>query len=190
MKKIISLFILILSMFSLYSPSQTFACSCMMPQNPEIEMEKADYVFIATVDSLNQQSQINQIFWLETSLEVTFKNITNIKWVNSPNFLIHTPQDWAACWINFKEDKEYIVYAHESDNNGRITSWLCGRTTLTEYAEDDLAAFKDIIQKNKNTPITKTNSQINYFAIIWSLITLLILLILWIYKLSKQKNTD
>jgi hypothetical protein len=46
MKKIMVIALLVLSIFSLYNPNQTFACSCAMPESPTKEMQRADYVFV------------------------------------------------------------------------------------------------------------------------------------------------
>jgi hypothetical protein len=46
MKKIITLSVILLSLIGLYIPPQTFACSCAMPESPQKELAKADYVFI------------------------------------------------------------------------------------------------------------------------------------------------
>jgi hypothetical protein len=51
-------------------------------------------------------------------------------------------------------------------NDNQINAWSCSRTNQTEYAQDDLIAFKDIIQINKNSQLPIDYSHTNYFAII------------------------
>lgn len=198
MKKIISLFILIFSIFSFYSPSQTLACSCMMPESPEKESERADYVFIWTVEKISEVSifdeVIDEIFPSTNSVriqnEVYFKNITNIKWIDSTSFSLTTPQQSASCGINFQIDKEYIVYASQ-DEKWNISAWLCGRTNLTEYAQEDLGVFAKILEQNnkQQTPINYDDlPQNNYLKIILALVWILLLSMVGIYKLSKKDS--
>lgn len=193
MKKLISLFILILSLFSFNIASQTFACSCAMPESPEIEIGKADYVFIWTVNTIDQVTFIEEFLPGEKieriNKKIKFSDTINIKWFTSNWITISTPQHGWTCGINFQQDKEYIVYAYKGNNN-EINTWSCSRTNQTEYAQDDLIAFKEIIELNKNSQLPVDYSPTNYFAIIWSLTVLLIWLTFGIYQLSKQKDTD
>lgn len=198
MKKIISLFVLIFSIFTFYSPSETFACSCMIPESPEKELERADYVFIGTVEKISEvtimDEVIDEIFTSSNSTriqnEVYFKNITNIKGVETDTITISTPSNSAACGINFIENKEFLVYAYENDQQ-EINAWLCGRTNLTEYAQEDLDIFAKIVEQNNNqqTPIDFNNiPQNNFQKIILALVWILIFSIAWIYKLSKKES--
>lgn len=192
MKKIITTALIIMSIFSFYHPSQTFACSCAMPESPKKEMKRADYVFVWTVSNIDTISSMEEFLpgekFERKSKKVTLNNISNIKWVSSDSFTLTTPDQSASCGVNFQENKEYIVYAHEQEN-WDIWAWLCGRTSLTEYAEEDLKVFKSILEENKNNAIPVDYDDLpqnKYFKIITVLIWVLLLSIAWIYKLSKK----
>jgi len=163
----------------------------MRPEDPKTEMKKADYVFIGTVHKINNQSFMKQVFWLHSASEITFSNISNIKWDVPENFIITTPLSSASCGINFQMYTEYIVYAH-NNNNHEINAWLCWRTSPTEFAEEDLEVFRDIIQQNKNTSyVPKNTFEQSYMRLIFALFVILFITVFGIYKLwTVQKNTD
>jgi hypothetical protein len=165
-----------------------------MPENPQKELEKADYVFIGTV------WEIDTVFFIEEYLpgekferknkEITLNNLINIKWVTTKEFKLTTPDQSASCGINFQENKEYIVYAHENEN-WDVWAWLCGRTSLTEYAQEDLEVFSNILEQNKtNEPPMNYDdlAQHNYLKIILALVWILLFSIAGIYKLSKKDS--
>lgn len=194
MKKILSYIILLFIAFSFYTPSQSFACSCMIPETPQKELERADYVFVGTVWEIDTVSFIEEYLPREKferkNKKVTLNNITNIKWVNTQEFSLTTPDQSASCGINFQENKEYIVYAHQ-DDNAEVRAWLCSRTNLTEYAQEDLDVFAKILEQNKNqqTPIDYDDlPQNNYIKIILVLVWILLFSIVGIYKLSKKDS--
>jgi hypothetical protein len=163
-----------------------------MPESPTKEMQRADYVFVWTVSNIDTVSIMEEFLpgekFERKSKKVTLNNISNIKWVSSDSFTLNTPDQSASCGINFQENKEYIVYAHEQEN-WDIWAWLCGRTSLTEYAEEDLKVFKSILEENRNntSPVDYDDlPQNKYLKIITVLIWVLLLSIAWIYKLSKK----
>ena len=193
MNKWISLLLLSFSIVIFYIPNQTFACSCMMPESPQEELKKASYVFIASVEDIYQKTFIEEIFEWETyshtKNQVSFRNITDIKWTYNHNNIIWTSESSASCGVNFQKWKTYIVYAYE---NGKKEIWvsLCSRTNLTENADEDLEAFKDIINKDTNTEliVPDPKQKIDILSVIYTLFWVLLSVVL-IYKLWKTKNT-
>ena len=209
MKKLFTFMLILVSAFSFYQPNTTFACSCAMPENPEQELEKSDYVFIGTVWKVETVTITEEVLpgeMLErTTNEVTLKDISNIKWVETPTFTLYTPEQSATCGINFEENKEYIVYALEQED-GTAWAWLCGRTSLTENAQEDLEVFASFLQEETNNPTNQnTNepietqdeseteteiinevSQEQYIKIIVLLLWILLFSIIWMYKIWKK----
>jgi hypothetical protein len=146
------------------------------------------------VEDIYQKTFLEEIFEWETyshtKNQVSFRNITDIKWTYNHNNIIWTSESSASCWVNFQKWKEYIVYAYE---NGKKEIWasLCSRTNLTENADEDLEAFKDIINKDTNTELIISNpkQKIDILSIIYTLFWVLLLSVFLIYKLWKTKNT-
>lgn len=159
-KKII-LNLIALLLFSISVNS--FACSCMMPESPKIELEKSSKVFIWRVLSVQKEKWLNELMWWMNNNIVNLEVKANIKWVEQKEISLTTAESSAACWYNFKKDKEYIVYAWEYD--WKITASLCSRTNLIENASEDLQDFEKLIInnqsnnniENKNIEKTKSN---------------------------------
>lgn len=141
MKKVIVLIFSILS-FILLNNNQTFACSCMMPPGPSESKESATSVFIWTVSEINENNSNN----FYEQYEISFSWIKSIKWEWTDIKTVYTAQSSATCWYNFEEWKEYIVYTHWDNEEQNVS--LCSRTSLTQYASEDLEEFKILIQEN------------------------------------------
>jgi hypothetical protein len=145
------------------------------------------------VEDIYQKTFIEEIFEWETyshtKNQVSFRNITDIKWTYNHNNIIWTSESSASCGVNFQKWKTYIVYAYE---NGKKEIWvsLCSRTNLTENADEDLEAFKDIINKDTNTEliVPDPKQKIDILSVIYTLFWVLLSVVL-IYKLWKTKNT-
>ena len=185
MKKIILLSLLFLWLILSHS-HQTFACSCMMPGAPESELQKAQNVFIGTVENISivksqKQYPLSKAFEV-LEKEVQFKNITNIKWSFSHTWTIITANQSATCWVNFEKNQEYIVYAYE--NNSVLSTNICSRTNQLENAWEDIKEFWDII----NAHTQKNQSQNAYLFIILLLVWFLSIWLVWIYLLSKKDS--
>lgn len=148
MKKVIVLIFSILS-FILLNNNQTFACSCMMPPSPNESKESATSVFIWTVSDVSEKKSDN---WYD-EYEINFSWIKSIKWEWTDVKKVYTAQSSATCWYNFEEWKEYIVYTNW-DNEEQSVS-LCSRTSLTQYAKEDLEEFKTLIQENNSQEETE-----------------------------------
>ena len=83
MKKIIILFFSIL-LFIVLNNNQTFACSCMINESPNVSMEKAKSVFIWKVSKIEESSVVNNLIDYRKNY-VTFSVSNNIKWNSHVN---------------------------------------------------------------------------------------------------------
>lgn len=183
MKKIIISFVL-----SFIFISSSFACSCIVPPSPEDAKNMFSNVFIWKVESINK--------WLVDNYKnkVKFDIYSIIKWEYKEEIEIITNSSSAACWYNFEEAKEYIVYAYQNEDNNNLEVSLCSRTSLLENATEDTEYFKDIISWEKESidnNITKEEEikkydQKDIFLI--SLLTLLIITFAWFIFTSRKKD--
>lgn len=173
---------------------QSFACSCLAPWEPLSELEKSDLVFIWKVKTVETNVEWNN--------SVNFDISSVLKWDKNPEIQISTPMDSAACWFNFEENKEYIVYSNVNDWKNYV--YLCSRTASTENAWDDLTALSNQINQGKliignswtnNDDETLTDqdsldNSIEKSVIIWILVIILWIILFWIvsYKKSKEEK--
>lgn len=191
MKKYILSFLVLTS--SLFIGIQnSYACSCMTPPSPNEAKEMSTSVFIWKVSSIEEKSSFNSY----SKYKIKLSWIKNIKWEWSDVKTVYTAQSSAACWYNFEEWKEYIVYTNWEEWSQNVS--LCSRTSLTKNAEKDLNKFNDEILKNQKN-IKKNNydnnnnknSAINNKLIIYAVILISISLFLLILKIminKKNKN--
>lgn len=108
------------------------ACSCMAPAPPETAAAEADAVFAGEVTGIDRRGgaahvarlAVTEVFAGEVHEEVE----------------VHTPSDSAACGYAFQVGREELVYA-VLDDDGRLQTNLCDRTTPVADAGDDLAAL-------------------------------------------------
>jgi hypothetical protein len=142
MKKSLLFTVSLFSMFSVLvaAPQAAYACSCMAPGTPQAELNKSAAVFSGTVVSVNPPA--------DGSRYVMFDVDQAWKGVTTSNVAISTPQDSAMCGIDFVEDKQYIVYAHQGDG-GNLSVNLCSRTH--EIGANDDA---DIVALGTPSPVT------------------------------------
>lgn len=152
MKKIIIVFLSIL-LFIVLNNNQTFACSCMMNESPNISMEKAKSVFIWKVSKIEESSIVNNLIDYRKNY-VTFSVSSSIKWTSDNEITIVTAKDSATCWYNFEESKDYIVYTYWEEKIEEVS--LCSRTALLTDAFYDLEILKDKIVNIEKTDVVET----------------------------------
>lgn len=177
-------FLVSLLILGLASVTSTFACSCMMPESPEKEMEKASWVFIWTVLDIEKTNFVDELFTYKKNV-VNFNVSSVIKWDNSKNIEIKTAEHWATCGYYFEKWKEYIVYTYWEKWNYEVS--LCSRTKLTENAQEDLEAFNDKI----SIPETdNTKKKTSFKEILISLIFIMIVIIFVLLTANKRTKKD
>lgn len=181
MKKIYTIILSLIISFII--TSQTFACSCMMPESPEKSAERANSVFIWKVINIEKPWIIDDMisYWWE--LQVTFEVSSIIKWNLNKNITITTPNNWAACWYNFQDNKEYIVYTSWEKDKQKV--YLCWRTSQLKNASEDLDTFKDNI--DNEIEYTEKDITNDYKNIFLYLIIISVIIIMWIKRESKLK---
>lgn len=201
-KKTIILFIFLFLSIS-FNLSSTFACSCIIPESPEKELEKSDSVFIWRVISIEKEKSLNQLLWNINKNIVNFEVKANIKWISKDSIIAETAESSASCGYNFEEGKEYIVYWNIE--NWELNISLCSRTSLVSNASEDLEAFKDILNTNQENA-EKENDSVLVSTEKWTnnsedsnskmsntayvLIFILISLIIWAFVANSRNKKD
>jgi len=185
MKKIIAIIILSFAIIS-----QSFACSCMMPESPTKSLEKSDIVFIWNVTSVETKEVKTDFNFTTKEKTVVFNVDSVLKWEKNNNITIKTANSWAACWYGFKKDKNYIVYWYKNDK-WEYRAGLCSRTSLLVNANEDKKELKSqienwkIIANNTWEEVTENNNNNNIDYTV-AIIIIAVLLGLSLFKLRKH----
>jgi len=182
MKKIIIL-ILSVFLFITLNTNQTFACSCMMNESPNISMEKAKSVFIWKVSKIEESSIVNNLMDYRKNY-VTFSVSSSIKWTSDNEITIVTAKDSATCWYNFEESKDYIVYTYWEEEIEEVS--LCSRTALLTDAKEDLEILKDKIVNIETSSETETKKSYTETFISFLIIFISIFTIVFITRPIKD----
>lgn len=135
---------------SIFCASQTFACSCIPPESPEISLEKATWVFVWTVWNIEKSWKIDELIWNSTQKKVYFTISEEIKEKYGHNTSVTTSNDGASCWYEFEIGKEYLVYTYWEKENQQVS--LCSRTAELIYAQEDMKAFSNNSLWENETP--------------------------------------
>lgn len=169
--------------------SQSFACSCIMPENPTKSMENATSIFIWKVSKIENSWIVDELAWWMKTKQVTFDVSNIIKWDENNEIKITTPDSSASCWFNFQENKEYIVYTYWEKDKLEVS--LCSRTALTSDASEDLKEFENIV-KTPSSWVDDSNKNIYNNKFIYLFLTIITFLVILIYikKISITKKKD
>ncbi len=124
---------LALAAFLLIAPERSFACSCIMldePLNKQIEsaFTEANAVFSGEVVEVRESADDSY------SVEVTFKTAKTWKGDALKTITISTGQNSAMCGFNFEVGKTYLVYAH--GEAGKLSTTICTRTAEFKTSGD------------------------------------------------------
>lgn len=118
-------------------PLNANACSCAEPRAVEPELERSDAVFSGKVLSVKEKRQVNGYM----SKSVLFEVDRTWKGPETSQLIIVTGLGGGDCGYDFIEDREYLVYAQESNMYGAksLASIICSRTSELASAQEDLS---------------------------------------------------
>ncbi|NVK87739.1 MAG: hypothetical protein HWE13_06415 [Gammaproteobacteria bacterium] len=108
--------LIIFSIFLLFVDA-ALACSCMGSPK-EKQLEYADVVFLGIAKnsgSITTTEKIGPREYTGTKNETSFSVEEVFKGQLKPSFKIYSEEDSAACGVNFKEGKTYIVFAYYTE---------------------------------------------------------------------------
>lgn len=93
------------------------ACKCRQPPPPKESLEQSDAVFLGKVTDIAEA---------ENGIVVTLEVAMTWKGVEEPTVAVSTASHSAACGFGFEKGKEYVVYAHKSED--KLSTNICTRT--------------------------------------------------------------
>ncbi|MBM7702415.1 hypothetical protein [Metabacillus iocasae] len=127
---------LFLLSFFTFSPSKSYACSCVPTVPVKEELEQSDAVFSGKVirKEHTKQNLYNDGFAMEV-YAVTFEVNRVWKGASNSHILVYTGMGGGDCGYSFKEGTDYLVYAHGND---QLIAEICSRTAELSSANEDL----------------------------------------------------
>ena len=161
-------------------PTPVFACSCVIPDSPPIEVGQADAVFqgrvLSIVDKQNAvASLLNRVRnWIGLSYyynprfygyRVTFNVSSSWKGVTATVTEVTTGYGGGDCGYLFKVGADYVVYAYGHANDLAVS--ICSRTAELSSASSDLS-YLNTLPRLPLTPVSPTP---------WLLITTVVLIV-------------
>ncbi len=156
-------FLLLVLISVFFKPIPASACSCIMSPPADVALTEATAVFSGEVVDVQKNKEA-------TGKTVQFKVGEIWKGIDSATVSVFTGNDSAGCGIDFIVGKEYLVYAHTSDADGKsmLSTTLCDRTAELVNAADDLALIGkgQMPDQTEQAPDSQTNQSYLYAGIL------------------------
>lgn len=117
-------------------PSIVSACKCAELPSVKEEFERSQAVFSGKVLDVREKKSSKEYITKSVLFEVT----NTWKGGKQSQIIITTGQGGGDCGFDFKEGKEYLVYANESTMYGEksLVSIMCDRTNELRSLQEDL----------------------------------------------------
>lgn len=130
--------ILVITFISLlnYSPTTSYACSCVEPNSVKDEVERSSVVFSGEAIEIADKNKRKSLQSSNDPIGVLFEVDESWKGVNQTQVVVYTERSEASCGYEFSLNNEYLVYAQEID--GTIKASYCSKTSLLTLAGQDL----------------------------------------------------
>ena len=194
-KYIVLLFIITFFPFLNFITVTSYACSCDGPNTVKEELELSSTVFSGKVIKIVDENTNKSIQSSADPISVHFEVNEYWKGLNQSTIPVYTVRNTESCGYEFDLNKEYLVYAYESNGAFQVNS--CSKTTLLSLAEKDLSELgkgeKPIELVSNDSTVSKGEEQLtpeiitNKNSIYISLLTLVLLLVI-MYVLKRIKK--
>lgn len=130
------MFVLMFFPILTYSPTTSYACSCLEPGPVIEELERSSAVFSGKVIEMVDKNKNKLIRSSADPIAVKFEVAEIWKGKSQTEIIVYTERDSASCGFEFDLDKEYLVYANEVEGELKVS--LCSRTKLLSAAGTDI----------------------------------------------------
>ena len=115
--------------------SEVHACSCVPPSPPRQEFEDSDAVLMGTVTSFELVGEYRRL------AEITLLKLWKGEKERADEIL--TGLNSAMCGFHFVVGETYVIYAF-ADDDGKLLTSICTRTTRLDNAAEDLTFLDEI----------------------------------------------
>lgn len=165
-------------------PSVTKACSCAEPPSVESELERSKAVFSGKVLDIREKRSLNGY----TMKSVLFEVINTWKGIRQSQMIITTGQGGGDCGFDFKEGKEYLVYAKKSSMYGTksLVSIICDRTNELSSSKEDLAILGEGQPPIEEVDLTGKHGGNQFY--IWVTVVVAVGAVLILVRMKRKKS--
>ncbi len=137
------------SVLWLFSPRCVFACSCVAPGPPKVELAQSVGVFAGRVIDIEKPS--GTVMSSADPVIVTLQVSTVWKGPAYKTLVMQTVRESDSCGFPFEPGQEYLVYARGTESNLAVS--LCSRTRpLAEATEDIRQLGSGTIPQDQQPP--------------------------------------
>jgi hypothetical protein len=148
--------LLIFTLILFFLPVLANACSCLSSGPPCQEFGNTFAVFTGKVESIGDYPTTmnvgnNKFPYVQRS--VKFNVSEAFRGINEKEVEIITGKGGGDCGYNFETGREYVVYAYQNKETGKLGTGICTRTRPIEKAEEDLQYFREIAKGAKDISI-------------------------------------
>lgn len=179
------LFMMIFGFFLTFLPTNSYACSCVLPGTPEEELEESTAVFSGKVVEMIDKDKNNLIQSSADPIAVVLEVEETWKGMDKSEVVVHTKRSSASCGYEFSLNKDYIVYANEGDGGLHVS--LCSRTALLSGADEDLKALDEGEKPKEEVSVDLINAY-NYSVYIYLAVTVVLLVGVYFIIARRSKS--
>lgn len=133
------------------------ACSCFSGGPPCQSFGNTSAVFSGKVESITdvprEYSPVAGRKFTVIDKKVTFSIIESFRGVSEKTIEVTTSSQSSACGYPFEVGQEYVVYAYQNKETGKLGTGICTRTRLLAKAEEDLQYFREIAKGPKDISV-------------------------------------
>ncbi|MBX7172398.1 MAG: hypothetical protein K1X72_15635, partial [Pyrinomonadaceae bacterium] len=135
-----------------FLPVSAIACSCFSGGPPCQSFGNTDAVFSGKVESVSEftMTDKNNPRFQFVRKSIKFTVTESFRGVKENSVEIITGRGGGDCGYPFETGKEYLVYANENKETGKLGTGICTRTRPIEKAEEDLQYFREIAKSSIN----------------------------------------
>lgn len=165
-------------------PSFTSACSCVELPSVKEEFNRSKAVFSGKVIDIKEKRSSNGYLAKSILFEVT----NTWKGIHQSQITITTGISDANCGFDFKNGKEYLVYANESTMYGAksLVTIICDRTNELSSSKEDLMLLGKGQPPNEEVDLTDKHEAIQLYM--WAVMAVIIgILFIFIFNRRKKK---
>lgn len=157
MKNLIFRTIFVISLAVIFLPILANACSCFSGGPPCQSFGNTFAVFSGKVESITdsprEYSPVAGRTFNVIDKKISFTVTESFRGISEKTVEVITSSQSSACGYNFEVGQEYVVYAYQNKETGKLGTGICTRTRPIERAEEDLKYFREIAAGPKDISI-------------------------------------
>lgn len=148
--------IFVFTLILFFLPVLANACSCISSGPPCQSFGNTYAVFTGKVESISDYPTTtnagnSKFQYVQKAVKLTVTE--SFRGIKENSVEIITGRGGGDCGYNFESGREYVVYAYQNKETGKLGTGICTRTRPIEKAEEDLQYFREIAKGAKDISI-------------------------------------